>query len=266
MRFKKKNKLLVLVAVAAYLVFIFSFVRADPIPPTTITNMSSSTIGTAGSTGFMVNYVGNGTHAGGYIFNLSIESKVQNKRWKAFVGYVSGKLTLDDGDGYTIFDWDQFSGSVGGEVYATRSSGAITWTNINCTWGYSNTSNKTILENENAAMVLNTSDDNITTTFNDTIHPQLIIGQVVIPANLCFSTKTYNASARNDDNVFREILLYDGLTDTDGSLVYATIVDTFDVSGYRNDTEYDFQMIVPENGSPDWNSATPYYFYVELEE
>jgi hypothetical protein len=255
-----------LVVLAAYLVFVFALVRADPIPPTTVVNESKSTVGAAGSTGYLVNFTGNGTHAGGYIFNLSITSKVQNKRWKAFVGSVSGKLTLDDGDGYTIFDWDEFSGTVGGEVYATRTSTAVSWVNINCTWGYTNVSNKTVLENENQAMYLNSSDDNITRTFNDTIHPQLVIGSAIIPANSCFSTKTYNASARNTDYVFHETLLYDGTTDLDGNLIYTTVVDTSDVSGYRNDTAYDFQMIVPENGSPTWNSATPYYFYVELEE
>jgi hypothetical protein len=262
---KNSHTILLLVCIVLYGVVIFSIVRATPIQPI-INYISNATIGQAGSSGSIVNYTGNGTHAGGYIFTISLASKVQNKRWKAFIGQVSGRLTLDDGDAYTIFDWDLYTGQVGGEIYATRWSTTVNWSNINCTWGYLNTSNKTVLENENVAMFLNSSSDNITRTFNDTIHPQLSIAGDTIPANSCFSTKTYVNSSRHVNDIFTEVVLYDGFTGIDGRIIYATVIDKTNLWGYRNDTSYDFQMLLPENGSTSAPGVTPYYFYVELEE
>jgi len=246
-----------------------SFVIASPIPPT-VNYIKNETMGAAGSTGTIVNLTGNGTFAGGYIFTISISSLVQNKRWKAFVGNVTGRLTLDDGEGYTIFDWSQYTGSVGGEVYATRWSDAVNWSNINCTWGYlhdqSKYQNKSVIERENQALFLNNSDDNITTTFSSYNHSAIQIGSITIPANNCSSLRTYINGSQNNQDIFTEVILYDGTNETNGKIIYATIIDTTDQYGYRNDTNYDFQMIVPENGSPNWHSATAYYFYVELEE
>jgi hypothetical protein len=115
-------------------------------------------------------------------------------------------------------------------------------------------------------MSLTTTSDNVSRTFNDTIHPQLSVGSDVIPANLCFTTKTYINDTKSTLSVFTEMLLYDGSTDTDGKLIYVTFIDTTNRYGYRNDTNYDFQMILPENASSSAPGSTPYYFYVELEE
>ena len=114
-------------------------------------------------------------------------------------------------------------------------------------------------------MFLNSTSDNITTTFLDYNHSVLQIGTITIPANNCSSLRTYvNDSAYNQD-IFTEVVLYDGSNESNGVIVYATSIDTTNQYAYRNDSNYDFQMIVPENGSSNWNSATAYYFYVELE-
>jgi len=269
---KHREKVFFSISILVYFILLVGLVWADPIPPTTITNWSKSTMGSAGSTGTIFNLTGNGSTAGGYIFTINMQSKVQDKKWKAFVGNVTATLTLDDGDGYTIFDWSQFGGSVNGEVYATRSSTAVNWTNINCSWGYrrdpTQYQNKTVLERENQAMFLNSSDDNITTTFSKFNHSAMQIGSISIPANNCSSLKTYvNSSAGGpyNENIFTEVVLYDGTNESNGRLVYATAIDATNKYGYRNGSNYDFQMIVPENGSSLWNSATAYYFYVELQ-
>jgi hypothetical protein len=269
---KVREAILPVVFLATFILVIFTIVIAAPIPPSTIENISIQTMGATGSTGTIFNLTGNGTHAGGYVFTLRIQSKVQNKKWKAFVGNATGRLTLDDGDGYTIFDWVQFSGSVTGEVYATRSSGSVNWSNINCTWGYrrdpSEYTNKTAIEIENRAMFLTSTDDNITTTFSYYNHTAILVGTINIPANNCSSLKTYvNSTAGGPLNqeIFTEVLLYDGTNESNGKVIYTTLIDSSNRYGYRNDSNYDFQMIVPENGSQGWNSATAYYFYVELE-
>ena len=269
---KFMEKVFVFVLLAVYLVTIFSIVKADPVPASDVTLYDTETMGASGSIGYNVSYTGNGSIAGGYIFIIRIDSKVQNKRWKAFVGNVSGRLTLDDSDGYTIFDWSQFTGSVTGEVYATRFSTPVNWSNINCTWGYrrdpNEYQNKTVIEYENTALAFNSSDDNITTTFSQYNHSLLQVGSIAIPANNCSSLRTYVNSSSYNQDIFTEVILYDGYNDNDGRIIYATFIDETDLYSYRNDsiTSYDFQMIVPENASPTWNSQTSYYFYLELEE
>jgi hypothetical protein len=47
------------------------------------------------------------------------------------------------------------------------------------------------------------------------------------------------------------------------SIIYATILEN-DLAGYDGQT-YDFQMLVPENGSQGFTGATAYYLYVELD-
>ncbi len=43
--------------------------------------------------------------SGGYIYTVLINTTSQNPRWKAFVGNVSGKISLDNANNYTIYDW-----------------------------------------------------------------------------------------------------------------------------------------------------------------
>jgi len=100
---------------------------------------------------------------------------------------------------------------------------------------------------------------------------------LVLANDTCPTINTYvndSQGPANDDDLFEEILLYDGprkqnFTDVSGfrNVVYATIVEQ-DVTGYdhtvSNGATYDFQMILPEVGLDTWSSSTAYYFYVEL--
>ena len=158
------------------------------------------------------------------------------------------------------------STAISGEVYATRSSGTINWGNINCS--YSNTSTK-----EGLVMNQTGSDDNLTRTFNDTLHSAFSVGSVNILANSCPSTKTYVNDTRNanNSNLFQEIILYDGgrnytLNFSDDpaftNIVYTTIISPA-AFNYRKEVA-DFQLLVPERGYASWVSTTAYYFYVEL--
>ncbi|MFH1316011.1 MAG: hypothetical protein ABII01_00675 [Candidatus Woesearchaeota archaeon] len=187
--------------------------------------------------------------SGGSITTMVLNSTTQNIRWKAFVGNITGKLTLDDGDGYSVFDWS--ISTFVGEVYATRSPNYIGWSNINCST-VSNISNEEIALNHTA-----NPNDNISTTFNAQDHSSFYVGHVMIPSDNCYSVHTYvNASNQSAD--FEEVLLHDGT-----SMVYSTVIEN-DVKGYRPNETFDFQMIVPEVGLNSWTSSTPYYFYVEL--
>lgn len=192
---------------------------------------------------------GNRTDVKGSINTIRLSSVQQNTKWKAYVGNTSGKLTLDDANAYTIYDWP--TGSVRGEVYASRSS-SVTWSSINCT----NPGNLTA--EESALGITGSASDSIRNTFNWTGHRAFGVGAIAI--SNCNSTVTY----MNDSNPgqvgtapFHQALLSDGT-----AFVYAAIINASG-QGYRNDSLYDFQMIVAENttaGSP----ALTYFFWVEL--
>ena len=188
--------------------------------------------------------------SGGYIANFNLSTTVQNPRWKAFIGNVIGAFTLDDASGSTIYDWTFSTGT--GRVYATRNSGAINWAGIDC-------ANVTDLESENLALSLDNPDDNITSTFSDTTHDPFPVGGIPIAGDTCPTLNTYRNGDKTQDagNPFEEMVLGDG-----SSLVFATIIED-DVLGY-NGENYDFQMIVPENGSISFTGNTLYYLYVEL--
>ncbi|MEK6947047.1 MAG: hypothetical protein AABX32_05570 [Nanoarchaeota archaeon] len=189
---------------------------------------------------------------GGSITTVVLNATTQNPRWKAYVGNVTGALTLDDANDNTIFDWTLTN--VIGEIYATRTSGNINWSGANC-------SNSTHISNEEFALNHTNRDDNITKTFNAQIHNGFYVGSRQILPNTCFSVHTY-VNSTSQSTKFEETILYDGTNTSNGNIIYATPLEQ-DAYGFDNAT-YDFQMILPEVGLAAWASSTPYYFYVEL--
>lgn len=189
---------------------------------------------------------------GGSITTMTLNATTQNLRWKAYVGNVTGTLTLDDASGSTIYNWQVSSPN--GEIYATRKTDTVSWSNIAC-------ANITHIENENRALNHTNKEDNISATFNTQIHDTFYAGTRLISNNTCYSVYSYvNDTAQS--SVFDEIALYDGTNATNGNIVYASLLEQ-NSFGYNNQT-VDFQMILPEYGLATWTSSTAYYFYVEL--
>jgi hypothetical protein len=239
-KIQTNSKAIVLTLIFSILIlFVIGFALALPGAPA-INSISNST-GTNSNTGFF-------NISGGYISTINLTADFQNTRWKAFIGSVTGKFTLDDAGGSTIFDWTLSSTT--GRVYATRDSGSIEWTSIDC-------SDTTDLEAENVLLAHNSSSDNITRTFNGTTHNAFFAAGKFISANTCPTLNTYKNNASQDTD-FEEMAMKDGT-----STIYATILEN-NVAGY-NGAPYDFQMLVPENGSSSWTGAIAYYLYVELD-
>jgi hypothetical protein len=214
----------------------------DPAPPDVLSISSNTTRSTPSAK--IVNI------SGGYIANMNLTATVQDVRWKAFVGNVIGKFTLQDSSGAQIYDWNLASNT--GRVYASRNTSSPSWTNINC-------SNLTTLNAENALMEHINVNDNLTVTFNITYqatHSAFYVGSKYLPANRCPTLNTYKDNATQDTD-FEEMALFD-----ESNIVYATILEN-DMNGY-NSLNYDFQMIVPENGNSSFSGATAYYLYVEI--
>jgi len=240
----KLNRKLVIMAMMLFLVCSIRFAFSTPVGPAA-TQVKNETRSPAGAT--LINT------SGGSITTLKLNATMQNLRWKAYVGNVTGSLVLDNAGNYSIYEWEL--SAVTGEVYATRSQDIVQWSTLDC-------SNETHMINEEIAIDhTDNPDDNITATFSAKDHDEFYVGTELIEENSCFSLHTFvNDSNQSQD--FEEIIMYDGTTHDNGDIVYASLLEQ-DAMGFDNQP-YDFQMIVPENGGSTWTGSTPYYFYVEL--
>ncbi len=244
---KKQNSnnkflsVLIISLVVILLFFTFCLSAANPSSPSVVF-VSNETKSNSTSAAFV-------NTSGGIISALNLTTTTQNYRWKAFVGWVNGKFTLDDMGGATIYDWSLTTTT--GRVYSTRDSGTIEWNSIACA------NRTTNLLTEQTNMFHNSSSDNLTKTFQYGTHNPFWAAGRFINGNTCPTINTYRSNV-TQDTYFEEMALYDAT-----SIIYATILENR-LAGYDGQT-YDFQMLVPENGSQGFTGATPYYLYVELD-
>jgi len=238
---KKNGSKIALTLIVFFLaVSIIVFVNGEPVGPRLIYNKTEEP-GTSTSP-LMLN------HTKASITTLRLNVTQPNKDWKGYVGNVTGKLTLDDAENYTIYDWTFTTAQ--GEIYASRGSN-IDWSSIVC-------ANLTHVATEDSALNHATDEpDKINDTFKNTTHPEFYVGDTKFTTNKCNYT-LYTYVNDSPSNQFPEILLYD---ETNSNLIYTAIV-LDSTLGYDN-SHYDFQMIVAEDSSTTSNIA--YYFYVEVE-
>jgi hypothetical protein len=189
------------------------------------------------------------TAAGGSFTTLLLNVTSQTSKWKAYLGNVTGKLTLDNSNNKTIYDWALTV--VQGEVYVSRNN-SITFSSLAC-------ANRGNITAEDTYMNINSSsDDSINKTFNQSIHRFFVIGGTgTISNSTCPAIATYvndSSQPATENATFQEILMSDGR-----SPVFVALLNDNKI-GYDQGI-YDFQIIVPENPT---GTLTPYYFYAEL--
>ncbi len=190
------------------------------------------------------------TTAGGSFTTLLLNATTQTLRWKAYVGNVTGTITLDDAENATIYDWNPVT--ISGEVYASRNS-TIDWTTAGCV------ANATVASEQTGLNITTSSADSINRTFNATVHRGFYVGTRLIQNSTCRAIATYVNNTRQaalENATFQEVLL----NDSAGRMVYTTLLEN-DVVGY-NTGRFDFQMIVAEN--PTTAQANTYYFWAEI--
>ena len=189
------------------------------------------------------------TASGGSFTTLVLNVTSQTSKWKAYVGNVTGTLTLDNSNNKTIYDWAL--SVVQGEVYVSRNN-SINFGSLAC-------ANRGNITAEDTHMNINSSsDDSINKTFNQSIHKSFVIGGTgTIQNSTCPAIATYINDTKqpaSENATFQEILLSDGI-----SPVFVALLNDNKI-GFDQGI-YDFQVIVPENPS---GTLTPYYFYAEL--
>lgn len=230
------------VSIITITIFLTQTSSATPGGPT-VTLLSNSSYNSS-STSTMVNT------SGGYIFTVQLNSSTQNTRWKGYVGNVTGQLVLSDSGGNKLYNWND--NSTTGEVYATRHSSTISWASLEC-------ANTTYIAQEDLALNQTNGADNLTATFSSYNHSEFYIGTNQIQQDNCSSIYTYVNNASQQTS-FDEVILRDT---SGGEIVFATILED-GTTGYDG-RQYDFQLILPENGTSGWSGTIPYYFYIELE-
>jgi hypothetical protein len=216
-------------------------VNADPAGSTISSNITVTSA---------MSIPGNRSDAGGTISTLTLNTLQQDANWKAYVGNVSGSLTLDDANGFTIYRWALGASEISGELYVSKSA-AVSWSILNC-------SNQSLISSEDTTIGFSAlSVDSINRTFNETTHADIRVAGRTIPQNTCRSTSTYvNDTAQAIVSArFPEIVL---ASNTD--VVYMSPLNQGS-SSFENGTLVDFQMIVPDDVT---TAITRYYFYVEI--
>ncbi|MFC1648280.1 hypothetical protein ACFL1B_02365 [Nanoarchaeota archaeon] len=194
----------------------------------------------------------NRSDSGGTITTMVLDNTQQNFGWKAYVGNVTGTLTLDDSASQTIYQWP-LSSTITGEVYASRDN------NVDWTIGSISCAAQSTISTEQTFIGGAASDtDSINNTYNKTLHATMQVGVNTITNSSCRAVYTWQADAAQ---VASEAANFTGilLEDTDNDLVYASTLEQ-DGTGFDSNT-YDFQLIVPDH---DNQTVVNYYFYVEI--
>ncbi|MBU1854963.1 MAG: hypothetical protein KKF89_04545 [Nanoarchaeota archaeon] len=235
------------------LIYVFSVLLvqtgAEPVGAT-VSNISTvSQVATAGDR----------DDNGGTITTINVNVSQQNYAWKAYVGNITGTLSLDDANGYTIYEWSLTQSNLSGEIYATRYS-SLSWTDIAC-------ANSTIIAAEQTAVNMSVTDgDNINATFSKEKHPTFIVAGETLANSSCPVFYTYyngTSQADAESSKFPEIIIQN----SEERLVYVTKLEK-DVAAYtvnstgQNHT-YDFQFLVADDDRA--GQITTYYFYAELD-
>ncbi len=205
----------------------------------------------------------------GNITELTIVGRSQTQAWQGFYGNISGYITLDDANNWTMYDWELAEPQ--GEIIASRQN-SIEWMNVTCL-NYTSIWNVTEEEADSDVRILDQSEDGINETFNDTISgyftKNALFSDISLGSNTisrgCWATNTYSNDAIGAYE-FVEVVLQDG---TDDAIYLTVIEDNINDSeggstGYDNMT-HDFQIMVPVDGHNGRDFSVYYYFWVELE-
>lgn len=244
---KIQNQQRNLYAIFIFLAILLSFslinfdANADPAGANLVSNVTESTPYYTPS---------NRTDDGGTITITNMDVVQQNFNWKAYVGNLSGTLTLDDSNGNTIYQWALGASEITGEVYSSRAE-TPTWSTLNC-------SNTTAVQIEDSALgFLGSQVDTINKTFNETTHQAITVAGRTIAADTCRATATFESDAKPDQSTanFQEILFQ-----SDADLIYATPIN-YNTTSFNAGNNVDFQLILADDVTA---ASTTYYFFVEI--
>jgi len=211
----------------------------------------------------------------GNVSLLTISAYSTTQTWQGYFGNISGAIQLTDASDNVLYNWSLANPS--GEVYSSANE-SISWVNIQCfnftaAGGYSDESGnggQTNVDGTNLTTLetqynLNASaGDGVDETFTLSgagSHDVFYTANQQFSEGECRSTRVFGDSGAGVSNEFEEVLLYEPTTQ---SVVFASLIESGSVLGFDNN-DYDFEMLVLEDGHGVDTSSTTYYFFVELE-
>jgi hypothetical protein len=194
----------------------------------------------------------------GNLTELTITGVSQTKTWQGYYGNVSGTIILEDAQGNRFYDWG--AAEPKGEIYASVNA-TVTWTDVAC----ADLTNSAYITDWNSFYGITDNDyDSLNTTYNLSDHPTFYVGTRTQTG--CPTTYTFVNDARQEGD-FPAVLL---TSNTNGTMIFTSVLENKSV-GQRTGVpgfdggNYDFQLLVAENGQAGNDAITLYYFWVELE-
>ncbi|MFH1290065.1 MAG: hypothetical protein ABIH92_01515 [Nanoarchaeota archaeon] len=212
----------------------------------------------------------------GNVTELNIMGYSTTQSWQGYFGNISGTIQLADASDNVLYNWSLADPQ--GEVYASTNE-SITWSNIQC---LNFTATGTLAGGETAGQVsiygtnltqletrfnINSSDvDGVDETFTlqhggAGEHDLFYTANQQFSEGECISTRIFSNAGQGESNKFEEVLLYEPSTT---SVVFTALIEPGSVAGY-DENDYDFEMLVLEDGHGTDVGTTTYYFFVELE-
>ncbi len=170
----------------------------------------------------------------GHVYHVDLNGTQGTYKWVGIYGNVSGTIVLADSNNKQFYNW---TGATGVLVYA--SDGTINWNGLSDEDG------------TNMPSYLTSGTDDYTSTFTGA---STDIGSKIYTISSDYATPFPTAS---------NFSVY-SLKDGSGNLVWAGKVLSPAKPTYDGDSA-DFEMLLPENGTSNDNTATTYNFWVELQ-
>jgi hypothetical protein len=238
-----QNKMLVLIlAVSLSLLLIVESTLGVVSPPTALSQVSSSRRNLSTLANQNVNA------QAGNVTQLTITALSITKTWQGYYGNISGAIVLQNSNNNTFYNWTMASAS--GKIFATRASNAV-FTAVNCTNSTQRAAEETTLG------VVAGDADSVANTFSGNTHPAFGVGTQNITANQCNSTNAFGSTGPQAANFFQVLL-----SDSSSNTIYTTIMNG-SKAGFDGGN-WDFELLVGQNGHAGGSTVTPYYFFVEL--
>ncbi len=218
---------------------------------------------------------GSNTAIAGNITEVTLSGIQTTQTWQGYFGNVSGTIQLADANDNVMYNWSLANPS--GEVYASTNS-SISWTNIQCfnftadgsytdesgNGGTTSLYGTNLSTLESMFNIASTDVDGVDETFNligAGTHDLFYTANQQFSEGECRSTRVFDSTGQGVSNNFEEVLLYEPVSK---SIIFAALLESGAVAGFDGN-DYDFEMLVLEDGHGTDTAVTTYYFFVELE-
>lgn len=222
----------------------------------------------------------------GNISELTVFAYTTTQTWQGYIGNVSGTIQLADADDDVLYNWSLADPE--GEIYASVNE-SITWRQIQCfnysatgeiddtgeTPGAVNAKGRNLSQLEADYGIIWDDVDGVNETFylydpasgaggGAGQHDEFFTSNLQFSEGECVSTRVFGDSGEGVSNEFEEVILYEPTTD---SVVFVALIeeDLADAIDGYDGNDYDFEMLVLEDGHGTDTDVTTYYFFVELE-